>query len=140
MSEANKAATRRFFERLSAGDLAVIDEVIADNFVDYEEMPGITPDKAGVRQFFSHARSAFPDFNVDVEDIVAEGDRVVARLTMTGTQRGEFMGIPATSRKVSLPVIDILRFANGKVVEHWGIMDSGLMMQQLGIAPAPGAH
>jgi predicted ester cyclase len=83
-------------------------------------------------------RSAFPDFKATINDIIAEGDKVVIRMTWNGTHRGEFMGIPPTGKRVSFGVFDILRIAGGKFVEHWGQMDSMLMMQQLGVIPAPG--
>jgi predicted ester cyclase len=83
-------------------------------------------------------RGAFPDFKVTIDDLIAEGDKVVIRATWNGTQKGEFMGIPPTGKRVSFGVIDIIRMAGGKAVEHWGQMDSMGMMQQLGVAPAPG--
>jgi predicted ester cyclase len=84
-------------------------------------------------------RSAFPDLNATVEDIVAEGDKVVVRQTWTGTHTGgDFMGVPPTGRTVPIGVIDIIRIAGGKFVEHWGQMDAMGMMQQLGAMPTPG--
>ena len=83
-------------------------------------------------------RSAFPDLKATIEDTIAEGDKVVIRMTWRGTHTGgEFMGIPATGKSVSIGVIDIIRISGGKAVEHWGQMDSMLMMQQLGAIPAP---
>ncbi len=82
-------------------------------------------------------RSAFPDFKATIDDILAEDDKVVLRMTWNGTQKGEFLGVPATGKRVSFGVIDIIRIANGKLVEHWGQMDSMSMMQQLGAIPAP---
>jgi predicted ester cyclase len=83
-------------------------------------------------------RSAFPDFKGTIDDIVAEGDKLVLRWTWSGTQKGEFMGVPPTGKSVSFGVIDIFRIAEGKVVEHWGLMDSMSLMQQLGAGPMPG--
>jgi steroid delta-isomerase-like uncharacterized protein len=82
-------------------------------------------------------RSAFPDFKATIEDILADGDKVVIRMTWTGTHKDEFMGIPATGKRMSIGVIDIIRVANGKGTEHWGQMDAMGMMQQLGAIPAP---
>jgi predicted ester cyclase len=79
-------------------------------------------------------RDAFSDFAIVTDDMVAEGDKVFVRAHMTGTHRGEFMGIAATGRSINVPFADIVRFENGKVVEHWGITDTGAMMQQLGQA------
>ena len=83
-------------------------------------------------------RSGIPDFKATIDDVVAEGDRVVIRMTFRGTQTGEFMGMPPTGKSISVGVIDIFRIAGGKIVEHWGQMDSMGMMQQLGAIPAPG--
>jgi steroid delta-isomerase-like uncharacterized protein len=134
MSEANKALARELYDKLSAGDLSVIDRQFADNLVDHEELPGLPNTRQGVRQFFEIFRGAFPDLRMSAEDIIAEGDKVVVRAQMQGTQRGEFMGIPATGKRIDLPVIDIMRVQDGKFIEHWGAMDSGMMMQQLGVA------
>ena len=86
---------------------------------------------------FTMLRSAFPDFKATIEHLIAEGDKVVLHMTWTGTQKGEFMGIPPTGKSISINVIDIVRIADGQVVEHWGIMDQMAMMQQLGVIPAP---
>jgi steroid delta-isomerase-like uncharacterized protein len=83
-------------------------------------------------------RSAFPDMRVTIEDLVAEGDKVAARWSVTGTHRGELMGIPATGKRVTVTGIEINRFAGGKLVEHWESFDQLSMMQQLGVVPAPG--
>jgi len=82
--------------------------------------------------------TAFPDLYFTVEDLIAEGDEVVARVTMSGTQHGAFMGIPPTGKHVTITGIDINRFVGGKSVEHWVEMDTLGMMQQLGVIPAPG--
>jgi steroid delta-isomerase-like uncharacterized protein len=133
MSEANKALAREFYEKVSSGDLSVTDTHVADNFVDHEEFPGLPQTKEGVRMFFELMRTAFPDFRMSADDMIAEGDKLVVRFRMQGTHRGEFMGIPATGKQVDVPGIDVLRIVNGKAVEHWGVMDSGVMMQQLGV-------
>ena len=72
------------------------------------------------------------------EDIMAEGEKVFIRARMTGTYRGEFMGIPATGQQINVPFADIIRVENGKAVEHWGVTDTGVMLQQLGVVAAPG--
>ena len=133
MPESNKALAREFYEKVSAGDLSVTDTHVADNLIEHEEFPGIPPNKEGVRMFFQMMRSAFPDFRMSVEDIIEEGDKLVVRFRMQGTHRGEFMGIPATGKQVNIQGIDILRIVDGKAVEHWGVTDTGMMMQQLGV-------
>ena len=140
--EQNKALLNRFVEELfNRGNLSVVDELAAPDFVDREELPaGLPGNREGVKQLTAAFRRAFPDFKATIDDIIAEGDRVVVRSTWTGTQRGEFMGIPPTGKSISFGVIDIVRIAGGKVVEHWGQMDSMRMMQQLGAIPAPEAR
>jgi steroid delta-isomerase-like uncharacterized protein len=126
-------------EIFNRGNMGLADELLAPHFVEREELPpGIPRDREGVKQLAMMLRSAFPDFKATIDDIIAEGDKVVIRQTWSGTQRGEFMGIPPTGKRVSFGVIDVIRIAGGKVVELWGQMDSMRMMQQLGAIPAPG--
>jgi len=127
----HKAIARRFYDAVNAGRLEIIDEVVAENFVEHEEIPGQAGGRAGLRQFLETTRTAFPDFSMTIEDMVAEGDKVFIRATMKGTQKGEFMGIPPSGKQMAVPVADIVRFEGGRVVEHWGVTDSGTMMRQL---------
>ncbi len=138
--EQDKALIRRFVEELfNQGNMGIVGEIFAPDFVEREQLPpGLPEGREGVIVLTTMLRSAFPDFKATIEDILAEGDKVVIRMTWSGTHTGgEFMGIPATGKKVSFGVIDIIRIAGGKLVEHWGQMDSMLMMQQLGAIPAP---
>ena len=139
-TEQNKALFRQFVEEIfNQGNMSAIDELLAPDFVEHEELPpGIPSGREGVKQMTMMFRSAFPDFKTTIDDMVAEGDKVVVRMTWSGTHKGEFMGIPPTGKSVSFGVIDIVRFAGDKFVEHWGLMDSTSMMQQLGAVPAPG--
>jgi steroid delta-isomerase-like uncharacterized protein len=138
-TEQDKALIRRFIEELfNQGNLSLADEILAPNFVEHEQLPpGIPNDREGVKVLTGMLRSAFPDFKATIEDLLADGDKVVIRMTWSGTQKGEFMGIPATGKRMSIGVIDIIRIANGKATEHWGQMDAMGMMQQLGAIPAP---
>lgn len=140
-TEQNKASVRQLVEELlNQGNMSVIDELFAPDFVEHEELPpGIPPGREAPKLLFTMLRSAFPDFKATIEHLIAEGDKVVLYMTWTGTQKGEFMGVPPTGKSISIGVIDIIRLAEGKYVEHWGIMDSMAMMQQLGAMPAPGA-
>ena len=139
--EQDKALVRRFVEEIfNRGNMSVVDEVFAPDFVEHEELPaGIPSNREGVVQLTTMLRSAFPEFNATIDDIIAEGDKVVIRMTWRGTQEGEFLGIPPTGKSISIGVIDIIRMADGKAVEHWGQMDSMGMLQQLGAIPAPAA-
>ena len=82
-------------------------------------------------------RSAFPDLHLTIEDMIAEGDKVAMRSSWNGTHQGEFMGIPATGRRVTVSQIDISRIADGRMVEHWGQLDALGLMQQLGVVSSP---
>jgi len=136
--EQNKALFRRFIEEVfNKGNVSTIDEFLAPNFVEREVLPPGTPSgREGVKQLTMMFRTAFPDFNVSIDDMIAEGDKIVARTTWSGTQKGEFMGIPSSGKRVSFNVIDIIRISDGKGVEHWGVMDSSSLMQQIGAIPA----
>ena len=135
-AEENKAAARRFLEETDKGNLDVIDELVSPDAIDHNPFPGQAPGAQGVKQVFGMLRTAFPDMSQSIEDMVAEGDRVAFRSTLHGTHRGEFLGIPATGKQVALPGIDIIRFDDdGKMVEHWGLFDVPLLMQQMGVMP-----
>jgi len=136
-TEQNKALVGRLVEEVfNQRDISVVDEIMSPDFVEHEELPpGIPPGREAPRVLFSMLHSAFPDFKATIEQLIAEGDKVVLFMTWTGTQAGEFMGIPPTGKRISIGVIDIIRVVDGKFVEHWGIMDSAKMMQQLGAIP-----
>ena len=139
--ETNKELTSRFLEGVfNQHDLSVFDELIAVDFVEHEEVPvpGITPDKAGSRQGFALMFEAFPDMHIEVENMVANGDRVAIRSTFTGTHQGEMMGIPATGKQVRVGAMDIVRLRDGKTTDHWGVLDNLGMLMQLGVIPTPG--
>jgi len=127
---------RTAYDRINAGDIDGFGDMIADDFAEHEDMGDAAAGKAGVLDFFRSLRSAFPDLRMEVEDVIAEGDKAVARFRATGTHQGEFMGIPPTGRSVDIAGIDIMRFDGaGLVCEHWGVTDTMAMMQQLGVVP-----
>jgi steroid delta-isomerase-like uncharacterized protein len=132
------AAMGRLYELINAGDIDGFGDLLADDFVEHEEMPGLERSKAGVKQLFHMYRAAFPDLRMEVQDLVVEGDKAVARVRATGTHQGELMGMPASGKKVDVQLIDITRFGDdGLALEHWGVFDALGMMQQLGAIPAP---
>jgi len=106
--------------------------------VDHTLPPGMPAGMEGQRQVFSMYTTAFPDTHFTVGDMIAEGDRVVARLSVSATQHGAFMGLPPTGKHVRFTGIDIIRIAGGKLVEHWGEMDMLGLLQQLGVVPLSG--
>ncbi len=125
------ATLRRLYDLINAHDIDAFGELLADDFVEHEELPDAT--REGVKAFFRMQIAAFPDLAMTVEDIVDGGAKVVARVRFTGTHTADFMGIPATGRAVDVNVIDIMRFADdGLVHEHWGVFDQMTMMHQLG--------
>ena len=135
MSEEAKSLIRRFYGEVSAGNLGVIDELVADDVIEHEEFPGLEANKDGVRQFFAMFRSAFPDLRMEADEVVSEGDLVCVRGTMAGTHQGEFMGMPASGKPFEIRGFDMVRVRDGQVVEHWGVTDMMSMMQQLGALP-----
>ena len=131
------ATIRRMYDLISAGDIDGFGALLADDMVEHEELPGLAPTKEGVLAFFRMHRAAFPDMRMEVQDVVASGDKVVARVRLTGTHQGAFMDIPATGKSVDVQLIDIMRFGDdGLTHEHWGVLDALAMMQQLGAVPA----
>jgi steroid delta-isomerase-like uncharacterized protein len=138
-TQENKASSRRFLDEvLNRGNLAVIDELTGPNFVDHSIPPGVPATIEGFKGFVTMLRAAFPDLHFTIEDTIAEGDRLVQRTTAHGTMRGDFQGMPASGKDATWSEIHITRFADGKVVEHWGLVDQLGMLAQLGFAQAPG--
>ena len=130
------ATIRRFYELINAGDIEEFGELLADDFVEHEETPGLAPTKEGVMAFFRANRAAFPDMRMDAQDVFASGDKVTARVRLTGTHQGPFMRMPATGKPVDIQLIDIMRMGDdGLCHEHWGVLDALAMMQQLGAVP-----
>lgn len=127
---------RSAYERINAGDLGAYAELVADDFVEHDYVPGLPATKEGMLDYFRLILSAFPDLRMDVEDLIAGDNKTVARVKATGTHRGEFMGVPPTGSRVEIQLIDIMGFdAAGRVSEHWGVADLLSLMQQLGVVP-----
>lgn len=133
--EQNKAKVQRFYEEiLRRGKLDVIDQIVAPNFVDHNPN-NPTHDRAGLMQFVKMMRTAFPDVSAKVVDLIGEGDRVAARITITGTHLGDFMGMPPSGKRFEIGCIDIVRCVDGKALEHWTEADDLGMLKQLGALP-----
>ena len=136
-AEENKEVMRRFIsEVMEKKNPAAVDEFIAADYIEHSPIPGFAEGVEGMKQMMGMFFGAFPDLHMQVEDVIAEGDKVVMRLKTEGTHQGEFMGIAATGKQVSFEEIHMMRIANGKMVEHWGIEDNMTMMQQMGIIPS----
>jgi steroid delta-isomerase-like uncharacterized protein len=127
----------RFWEEaVSAGNLDAIDELVADDIVEHEEgFPGQPPGKEGVKFFVSTLREAFPDIKATVGNTLADGNLAAGEATLTGTHKGEFMGVPASDKSFEISSVDIIRVEDGKVAEHWGVTDTMSLMQQIGAIP-----
>jgi steroid delta-isomerase-like uncharacterized protein len=138
-TEENKVLERRAWEEVwNQGNLAAIDEIFAADYVGHN--PGMPPlsGTEGYRQFFTIYSTAFPDMHYTIEDMIAEGDKVATRWTMTGTHEGELMGIPSTGVWITMTGISMSRFADGKLAEGWNSYDGLGMMQQFGVIPPMG--
>lgn len=136
----SKALVRHFIEEMNKGKvaaMAVMDELCAANFVWHpstgEEIHGLKDFKQNTKEVYN----TFPDAHCNIDEMVAEGDRVVVRWTLTGTHKGEFMGIPPTNKKITAWGIEIYRVVDGKFVESWERFDDLGVMQQLGLVTKP---
>ena len=130
------AAMKRLYDLINAGDIDGFGELLAEDFVEHEAMPGLEPSKEGVKQLFHMYRAAFPDLRMEAQDVLVSGDKAVARVRATGTHQGEFLGMAATGKSVDVQLIDITRFGDdGLAREHWGVFDALAMLQQLGAIP-----
>ncbi len=137
---ASKAAFSRFHDAVNTGDLEVIstmiDEVVAPDVLFHAPVPTGATGVQALRQVWEVLLRAFPDLHVAVEDLIAEGDKVVARNTVTGTHQGDFRGLPPTGKSVTYNEIFIVRFAGRRIAEIWGVVDALAQMKQLGMIPA----
>ncbi len=130
------ATMQRAYDLINAGDIDGFGDLAADDFVEHEELPGLEPNKEGVLTLFRGYRAAFPNLRMTAHEIIASGNRSVARVTATGTQTGEWMGMPASGKHIDVNLIDIMGFdSEGRICEHWGVMDMLSMLQQLGAIP-----
>jgi steroid delta-isomerase-like uncharacterized protein len=114
-----------------------IDELLTEDFVDHIPAPGQGTDRRGAKEFIGHMLQAFPDLDFTIETQIAEGDTVAAVGTMTGTHQGEFVGVPATGRKVAVTVMDISRVRDGRFCDHWGLVDVPKLLAQTGVTTPP---
>jgi steroid delta-isomerase-like uncharacterized protein len=124
------------YELICAGDIDGFCDGLAEDFVEHQPGPGTEPTKAGTRQLFTALMASYPDLRFDAEDILESGDKVVGRVRVTGTNKHDFMGMPATGKRIDVQAIDIVRYGDdGLAHEHWGVMDALSLMQQIGAIP-----
>ncbi len=138
MSSENKAIVQRFYNELvNQGNIDMVNELMAGDYVEHGNPDGSGTE--GFRKFFKGLAAAFPDLKITIEDLIAEGDKVVARVTVRATHRGTFMGsIPPTGKEVNFAGIDIFQLANGKIIGRWNQRDLLELMRQLGVFNLPG--
>lgn len=127
----NRAIVSRVLSVFNSGDFAILDELVAVDYTNHNAPPGAAQGVEGRKQAVAMFRRAFPNLQSTVEDLIAEGDRVVARVNLRGTNTGEFMGRPATGRPVNVTGIDIFRVVDGHVTDRWGVLDMLAIHQQL---------
>ena len=127
--EENKAIVRRFVEAYNKRNLDLFDDLLTPDYFDHTSKVGVE----GLKQLMNMAFKAFPDFHEIIEDIIAEGDKVWARITFTGTHTGEFMGIAPTGKKITTEMVDIFRIFNGKLVEYRDVNNNLDYLKKLGI-------
>ena len=132
-TEENKALVLRWFGELDRGNLDVVDELIAEDYVDHNPaLPNLPPGREGVRQYVRILKTAFPDAAHTIDDLIAEGDKVMTRVTARGTFLGECIGYQPTGKEVQISGIAVHRLAGGKLVEHWAQADIAGFMHQIG--------
>jgi predicted ester cyclase len=135
-TEQNRALVCRFVEEgIIKADMAIFDELVAEDVLDHYAPPGSPGGREGWKQNRLRFKAAFPDGRWEIADIVADGDLVAVRAPFSGIHQGEFFGIPATGRRVAIGSIHMCRVANGRIVEHWGNSDDLGMLRQLGAIP-----
>ncbi len=135
--EKSKVLLRRYVEEvLNKGNIDAVAKFFAANCVDHTAPPGTPPGVSGIKQLLTATLAAFSNLRVTIEDMIAEGDKVVSRFTGRGTHATSFMGVPPTGRELTIMQINIDRIAGGKIVEHWGLADQMTLMQQLGVVPS----
>jgi steroid delta-isomerase-like uncharacterized protein len=136
-TEENKAVVRQFFSNFNEGDQRALHALLADSFIAHNPFLGQAPTRDGMLQLMATILAAFPDQHTTIEELIAEGDEVVARHTHSGTLQREFLGIPPTGKHASFTGIEVFRVAEGRIVEWWRTEDELGFMQQLGVIPTP---
>jgi steroid delta-isomerase-like uncharacterized protein len=136
MTEENKELERRMYEEIfNKKNMGAVEQFYATNWTSDTLLPGMASGIEGMKQQHAMINAAFPDMQVKLEDVIAEGDKLACLWTATATHKGEFMGMPPTGKRVTMRGIHIDRIASGKIVQTWGLSDALGLMQQLGMKP-----
>jgi steroid delta-isomerase-like uncharacterized protein len=137
-AEENKEIVRRFWGAWEEGNIGLVDELVGSDYVNHSPgMPDQPEGPEGIKAVVNMFRGGMPDLRVVIEDVIAEGEKVMMRYRIEGTHEGELFGVPPTGRRVSIESITVERVSGGKIREHWRVTDTLDMMQQLGAIPAP---
>lgn len=137
---ANRETMQRFYDEvMNAHNPAMIDSFCTADFIDHQADPRYPAGMEGLRAAFTDFFAAYPDLHVKTNFVVAKGDTVFAQFTMTGTNSGSMMGMPATNKQITIDGIDAIILKDGKAIEHWGYQEEGKLMTQLGMMPGSGA-
>jgi predicted ester cyclase len=137
-TDIQRTAGRIPLEVINEGKFELLDELLATDYVDHWAPQGTPPTREGLKQTLIDLKRAFPDIHYTIDDATVSGDQVVHRLSATGTMTGDFMGISATGKRAAWTEIHIGKAVNGRLTEHWGLVDQLGMLVQLGVVPAPG--
>lgn len=133
--ERNVNAQKKFGEAINTGNLEMIRDLVASNVKDHDPAPMQGQGPQGYIDFFTMMRNSFPDLNVEVEHMVTDEENVAFAYTISGTHKGEFMGVSPTGKSISARGVQIGRFENGKLVERYGSSDELGILKQLGVNP-----
>ncbi|MDT0649142.1 ester cyclase [Autumnicola edwardsiae] len=133
--EENKEIQKKFGESINTGNLENLRDLVADDVKDHDPAPNQGPGPQGYIDFFTMMRNAFPDMEVEVEQLVADEDNVAFAYTLTGTHKGDFMGVAGTGKSIKARGMQISRFEDGKMVERWGSSDELGILKQIGVDP-----
>ncbi len=138
-SSANKATMMKIYEAFSTGNTDSLGNYLAENAIDHAMDTMITKKQGaeGLKEMIAAYRTAFPDLKLTVKAMATSGDTLLAYITMSGTNTGMMMGMPATNKSINIEGADMVVFKDGKAVEHWGVEDDWGMMKQLGLMPPP---
>jgi steroid delta-isomerase-like uncharacterized protein len=138
VEESNKAIMRRFWAVWEQGNVDLLDELPAPEYVNHTlAAPDLPPGPEGVKEVVSMFRSGMPDLRVLIEDMIAEDDKVATRYALDGTHEGELFGVALTGKRLSIKSITLERVSEGKIREHWRVTDEMGMLRQLGVFGTP---
>ncbi len=137
-TQENKAIVRRYYDEVfNLRKVELLDQLAVEDYVEHDPFPGMGNGRSDLKARVGAILGAFNPVKFTIEDLVAEGDRVVVRWSQTGTQSGNFMGIPPTGKQFTIAGIDIHEVRDGRMAEHWHVVDQFALMGQLGVLPAP---